>query len=294
MTKLTLTDILQFDLIKRKEGREMEKQLPRGRGGYLEALLSSCPVAILATDAEGKITFANKEASKLADRELRELVGQSIATIYESLEAARETNRKLYQKGGIIRDHESRAKTKTGKLIPVRISAAHIYDSSGKYTGAVGYFETYRPWTGEEAKVKAHAEELETELAERKDVGAPVFELYPGLAVVAVIGRLDSNRFERITANPLNHLECTKTKVVILDLTAASVADDGVASQLIKTMRTINLLGVQCVLGGIQAPVARAMEPLVTDLSSVKSFCSIDVALRAALKSLGFEIRKSD
>ncbi len=274
----------------------MEKQMlqQRGRGGYLEALLTSCPVAILATDAEGKITFANKEAGKLAERELHELVGQSIATIYESLEAARETNRKLYQNGGMIRDHESRAKTKSGQIIPVRISAAHIYDSSGKNIGAVGYFETYRPWTNEEAKIKAYVQELETELKGRKDIEAPIFELYPGLSVVSVTGRLDSRRFEGIIANLLNHLEDGKTRVVLFDLSAASVTDDNVISQLIKIMRTTHLLGVKCVLGGIQLSMAKAMEPMVTDMTSVRSFSSIDIALQAALNSIGLEIRKKD
>lgn len=274
----------------------MEKQppQPRGRGGYLEALLTSCPVAILATDAEGKITFANKEAGKLAECELRELIGQSIVTIYESLEAARETNRQLYQNNGAIRDHESMAKTKSGNLIPVRISAAHIHDSSGKYIGAVGYFETYRPWTNEEAKIKAYAQELETELKGRKDMEAPIFELYPGLSVVSITGRLDSKRFERIIANLLSNLNSTKTRVVLIDLSAASVTDDNVISQLIKIIRTTHLLGIKCVLGGVQLSMAKAMESLVTDMTSVMSFRSIDMALQVALNSIGLEIRKKD
>lgn len=270
------------------------KQTQQRRGGYLEAMLTSCPVAILATNAEGKITFANNEAAKLADRELRELVGQSIASIYESLEAAKDTNRKLYQNNGTIRDHESRAKTKSGKLIPVRISAAHMYDSTGKYIGAVGYFETYRPWTNEETKIKTYVQQLEAELKGKKDMEAPIFELYPGLSVVSVNGRLDSRRFESLSVNLLNHLENGKTRVVLFDLSSASVTDDSVISQLIKIMRTTHLLGVKCVLGGVQLSMAKTMEPMVTDLTSVRSFSSIDLALQAALNSIGLEIRKKD
>lgn len=271
---------------------EKQKPQPRGRGGYLEALLASCPVAILATDAEGKITFANKEAGNLAECELRELIGQSIVTVYENLEAAKETNRKLYQNNGAIRDHESIAKTKSGNLIPIRISAAHIYDSSGKYTGAVGYFETYRPWTDEEAKIKAYAQELEAELKGRKATEAPIFELYPGLSVVSITGHLDGKRLENITANLLNHLNSTKTKAVLIDLSAASITDDNTISQLVKIIRTTHLLGIKCILGGIQLAMAKAMEFLVTDMTSVMSFRSIDMALQAALNIIGLEIRK--
>ncbi len=95
----------------------MEKKvLPHiGRGGYLEALLQGCPDAIIAIDAEGTITFANQEACKLTEREMNELIGQNITIVYAGLDAARETNRKMFLSGGVIHDHESVAKTKKGR-----------------------------------------------------------------------------------------------------------------------------------------------------------------------------------
>ena len=146
----------------------MEKQLTAHKGGHLEALLNGCPDAILAINSEGIIKFANKEACKLTERDMNELIGDSIVEVYESLEAAKETNRKLYEQGGTIHDHESRVRTKSGKIIPVRISASHLKDSTGKYIGGVGYFAQYRPWSGAEAEVKAHMEELEDKLDEWK------------------------------------------------------------------------------------------------------------------------------
>ncbi|MFC1993450.1 PAS domain-containing protein [Chloroflexota bacterium] len=270
----------------------MEKQVspPKGKGGYLEALLNSCPDAILAINAEGTITFANKEACKLAEREMRELVGESIAIVYENMESAKETNRKLYMSGGVIHDHESKFRAKSGKLIPVRVSASHLQDSAGEYIGAVGFFEKYRPWSAEEAKVKVYAEELEAKLEEWKDLGAPVFELYPELSAAVMVGRLDAGRFERITENLLNHLKSVKTRVVLMDLSAALVTDSNVAPMLLKTVRILRLLGAHCVLAGIQSSVAQAMEPLVADLGCVESYYSTDVALEAALDSIGLEI----
>jgi len=275
----------------------MEKQLSpqRSRGGYLEALLNSCPVAILAIDGEGTITFANKAACELVECVMQELIGSSIVTVYESLEAAKETNRKLHMSGGLVHDHESKVKTKVGKLVPVRISAAHMRDSSGNYIGAVGFFEKYRPWSGAEAEVKAYAEELEAKLEEWKDLGAPVFQLYPGLSAVVVVGRLDIDRFMRVTSSLLSHVESMRSRVVLIDLSAALVEDvTSIASELLKTIRTIRLLGAQCVLAGIQSSLAQAIEPLVPDVESVKSFCCTDVSIEAALNIIGFGIHKKD
>ena len=266
----------------------------KSKGGYLEALLNSCPSAIIAINADGIITFANKETCNLIGCDMNGLVGESIANIYESPELARETNRKLHISGGIIHDHESKVKSKTGKIIPVRISAAHLKDSTGNYAGAVGYFEKYRPWTTAETSLKTYAEELEAKLEEWKDLGAPVFELYPGLTAVVIVGRLDTNRFERAIANLLEHTKRVKTQAVLIDLSAALVDDDKVANQLVKTIRTIHLLGAQSILAGMQSSLAQAMEPLIADLSSVKSYCSIEVALEEALNILGFEICKKD
>src|SRR3990170_1002384 len=122
-----------------------EKQITTHRGGHLEALLNGCPDAILAIDAQGIIKFANKEACKLTERNMNELIGESIVEVYENLGAAREANRKIHEAGGTIHDMETKTRTKSGKLVPVRVSASHLYDSSGKYIGGVGYFARYRP-----------------------------------------------------------------------------------------------------------------------------------------------------
>ncbi|MFH1647855.1 MAG: PAS domain-containing protein [Chloroflexota bacterium] len=272
----------------------MEKQLTTHRGGHLEALLNGCPDAIIAISSEGIIKFANNEACKLTERNMNELIGESIVEIYENLEAAKATNRKLHEQGGTIHDHESRVRTKSGKIIPVRISASHLKDSAGKYIGGVGYFAQYRPWSGAEAEVKARVDELEAKLDKWKALAAPVVELYPGLSVMVVVGHLDTERFEDITTNLLNHVEKVKTRVVLLDLAAAVVDNNEVAIQLSKTIRTVRLLGASCVIAGMQTALARAMEPLMADLGSVKSFSCMELALEEALKIIGYKIQEKD
>ena len=157
----------------------MEKQVTTHRGGHLEALLNGCPDAILAINAEGIIKFANKEACKLTERSMNELIGESIVEVYESVEAAREANRKIYEAGGTIHDMETKTKTKSGKLVPVRVSASHLYDSNGKYIGGVGYFAQYRPWGGAEAQQKARVGELEAKLEKREGAGGPRIRAVP-------------------------------------------------------------------------------------------------------------------
>lgn len=272
----------------------MEKQTSTHRGGHLEALLNGCPDAILAIDADGIIKFANKEACKLTERNMNELIGESIVEVYENVEAAREANRKIYEAGGTIHDMETKTRTKSGKLIPVRVSASHLYDSAGKYIGGVGYFCRYRPWSGAEAEVKARVDELENKLDKWKTLAAPVFELYPGLSIMVVVGHLDIDRFEDITQNLLNHVEKAKTRVVLLDLSATVADDNQVATELAKTIRTVRLLGADCIIADMQPNLAVAMEPLMPGLGTLKSYSCMDLALEEALCTIGYEIRKKD
>jgi PAS domain S-box-containing protein len=272
----------------------MEKQVTTHRGGHLEALLNGCPDAILAINAEGIIKFANKEACKLTERSMNELIGESIVEIYENFEAAREANRKIYLAGGTIHDMETKTRTKSGRLVPVRVSASHLYDSNGKYIGGVGYFAQYRPWTGAEAEVKARVDELEAMLDKWKALAAPVFELVPGLSVMVVVGHLDVDRFKSIITNLLNHITAVKTRVAILDLSAAVMDEEKVAEQLKKTVRAVRLLGAECICVGMQASLAIALEPLITDIGMAKNFSCMELALEAALNILDYKICPKD
>ncbi len=140
----------------------------------MDALLSSD--AVLAINAEGIIKFANREACDLTGRTMNELIGESIVEVYASIELAREVNRKIYRAGGSVHNVESKTKTKSGKVIPVRVSASHLYDSNGKYIGGVGYFAMYKPGIidgiVEETQIKARVEQLEAKMENWKKLAS--------------------------------------------------------------------------------------------------------------------------
>lgn len=265
----------------------------RSTGGYLEALLQGCPDAVIAVDGKGLMTFANKAACELLECEMRDLVGRSIVTTYENEERARETNRKLYLSGGLVHCHESVARTKTGKLIPTRISGAHLKDSSGNVTGSVGYFQAYRPWTAAESRQQEFCQELQARLEEWQDLGSPVFELWPGLSVVVVVGRVDTSRLGQLKRRLLDHIKINKTRVALIDLSAAISGDDEVPLQLVKLLRMVRLVGAQSVVVGIESDMtAEAMEPLVPDIASLNTFSSLQAGLEASLTLMGLQICK--
>lgn len=272
----------------------MEKTVKtqRTRGGYLDALLESSPYAVIAIDGKGIITFVNRATVELMGYETQELIGKSIIMVYQTKNHARETNRKLHLGGGVIHDHESILKTKAGKLIPVRISASHLSDSSNNYIGAVGFFEAYRPWKAAEAKLQEVCQDLEAEIEEWRDLGTPIINPLEGMAVVTIAGRLDNIRFERIRKKVVEHVRTEKIRVALIDLSAAVGGDVDVAKELLKTIRIIELMGAKCILSGIDSTMAQALEPLVGDGRWLTTFTSSKAAMISAFAGLGYELVK--
>jgi hypothetical protein len=54
------------------------------------------------------------------------------------------------------------------------------------------------------------------------------------------------------------------------------------------------LLGADCVVAGMQTALARALEPLVTDIDMAKNFSCMELALEAALDIIGCKISPKD
>ncbi|MBE0479673.1 MAG: PAS domain S-box protein [Dehalococcoidia bacterium] len=262
----------------------MDKTRATGRGGYLEGLLQSCPDAVIAIDAKGIITFVNKAAGELVGCEMRDLIGKSIVSVYESERHARETNRKLYLSGGVIHLHETKVRTAAGRLIPVRLSAAHMKDSAGNYTGSVGFMQAYRPWTEAETKLQDYCRQLESRLAEWTDLGAPVFELWPGLSMAVLVGRMDTDRIKQLKKRLLDQIVVAKSKAALVDLSAAVCGEAEVPAQLVKLFRMVRLVGAECFVVGIDsATMAETLEPLVGDNPFFQSYSSLEAGLKAAL-----------
>ena len=90
----------------------------------------------------------------------------------------------------------------------------------------------------------------------------------------------------------MEHVRYRKTRVVVVDLSAALGGDAEVGKQLIKTVRIVELVGAKCMLVGIDSVIAQALEAVVTDAQSLNTFSSFEAGMGAALALLGYEVVK--
>ena len=118
--------------------------IPVGEKNYLENLIALCPDGIIAIDRSGLIILFNRAAEVLTGRKANTVVGKmNIADIYPSPDVAKKVKRLIYADthGGVgkIEDYEVDVRTLKGRKVPIRLSAALIYDD-GVEVGSVGFF----------------------------------------------------------------------------------------------------------------------------------------------------------
>jgi anti-anti-sigma regulatory factor len=108
--------------------------------------------------------------------------------------------------------------------------------------------------------------------------------------VAGIIGQLDIKRLERIRNDLVEYLRNIKPKSILLDISSALIADSEAARAFVKLVRTIRLMGPECFIVGIVPELAAEIEQHVTDISSFKTFTTLEMALEAALSSVGYKI----
>ena len=89
-----------------------------------------------------------------------------------------------------------------------------------------------------------------------KDLATPAIEVFKGVVVMPLVGKISSDRALDAMENILQKIETTKSKFGIIDITGVPSIDSAVADNLIKTMESVKLIGAIPVLSGVSARTA--------------------------------------
>jgi rsbT co-antagonist protein RsbR len=128
---------------------------------------------------------------------------------------------------------------------------------------------------------------IEAQQRELVALASPVVEVWEGVVVMPVIGRMDEARARDMTERLLATVAARQTSLVILDLTSLAATDEGSAAQMTRMSQAVRLLGCRMVLTGLPSASAMIVANLGIDLGRLEAFGSIRQALDAALKQRG-------
>ena len=144
------------------------------------------------------------------------------------------------------------------------------------------------------AQKQAELLTLEQQLIEKQrtilQLAMPVVRLWDGILLLPLIGEIDTHRAALLMDSALAAITKHAARVVIIDITGVPLVDSHVANSLIKTVQASKLLGVDCMLVGISAEVARSLVLLGIDLGFVQTFSTLETGLTEALAKQNYEI----
>ncbi|MFY0783910.1 STAS domain-containing protein [Peribacillus simplex] len=111
------------------------------------------------------------------------------------------------------------------------------------------------------------------------ELGAPVIPIVDAIAVLPLIGEIDTYRAKEIlNATPS---KCISKNIshLFIDLSGVSILDTMVAQQIYQLIGTLNLLGIQSTISGIRPEVAQTSIQLGLDFSQVSTHSTLKQAL---------------
>ena len=111
------------------------------------------------------------------------------------------------------------------------------------------------------------------------EIGSPVIPIVDSIAVLPLIGEIDTFRAKEILN--LTPAKCIERNVshLFIDLSGVLFLDTMVAHQIYQLISTLNLLGIQATISGIRPEVAQTSIQLDVDFSHVRTHSTLKQAL---------------
>lgn len=91
------------------------------------------------------------------------------------------------------------------------------------------------------------------------DLTVPVIPLSSSMAVLPIVGTMDTYRAKRIQERALNRIASLRTEKIIIDLSGVAFMDTAVVGHLFRIVEGINLLGCHAIVTGIRPEIANTM-----------------------------------
>jgi rsbT co-antagonist protein RsbR len=115
------------------------------------------------------------------------------------------------------------------------------------------------------------------------ELSAPLIPVLDQIAVMPLIGTIDTERAKLIMENLLNGVIRYRSQVVLIDITGVPIVDSMVAHYIIQASEAVRLVGADCILVGIRPGIAQTIVNLGIDLRSYPTQASLQKGIETAL-----------
>ncbi len=118
----------------------------------------------------------------------------------------------------------------------------------------------------------------------------PVVEIWDGIVLSPIVGKLGSRQAERFTETLLEEIVDHEATIALIDITGVQSVDTQTAQHLIDTIQAVDLLGAEVIITGINPDLARTLVKLGIGFD-VETRSSLIDGLQTALEMRGVSIQ---
>ena len=112
---------------------------------HLNRLVASSLDGIITIDTAGIVIGFNTTAERILGYKAAEVRGKPVSDLYSDPEDPRRFGKLLWEDpSGRLTDYETHMRSKTGKRIPISLSAIWLFDAEGNRIGSAGHFKDRR------------------------------------------------------------------------------------------------------------------------------------------------------
>ncbi|HWO98918.1 MAG TPA: STAS domain-containing protein [Bacillus sp. (in: firmicutes)] len=117
-----------------------------------------------------------------------------------------------------------------------------------------------------------------------EELSVPVVPIAEGIAVIPIVGEIDTHRSKLIMDVSLSEGARLKLKHIILDISGVPIIDTMVADKIFQIVKALRLTGIETIITGIRPETAQTIVALGLSFSDIKTRAN----MQQALKELGF------
>jgi anti-anti-sigma factor len=117
-----------------------------------------------------------------------------------------------------------------------------------------------------------------------QELSTPVIPINDHIEVVPLIGTMDGARAEGMLNTVLDAAATSQTQFMIVDITGMKVVDSAAVATLLRLVNALRLIGIQTIITGVSAIIARTIADRSLDIGAVKTFGNLKDGIRYATK----------
>ena len=244
-------------------------------------ILGQIPTPVMAVDLDFNITYLNQPGCDFAGKECSLLVGKKCYDVLQTPHCGTaECCVHQAVSTGKTRTARNEACNGDGELIPIEYTAAPLKDGDGNIIGGLEYVI--------DITKQLEFEETITEQGRMiLEMSTPVVKVWDGVLLVPVIGAMDTNRSQQLTAALLDAVVAENARYTILDVTGLPTIDTAVARHILTTVEAARILGAEVIITGFSPAAAQTLAQLGVDFSTLRTHGSLRAGLSDALAAVG-------